>query len=127
MDGTTGPATGSIVVGNDAAATADIDSVTCVFTGPDAAQFTITTPMPAGPIAPGGSVNIDFSATPGPGDVFNATLECTVVDGGNTSIYRWPVTAFGAAAIIPTLGWWALLALIGLMVLMAWRGHRVMR
>jgi len=59
--------------------------------------------MPAGPVAPGASVNIDFTASPGAGDNFVATMSCTVVSGNNITVFDWPVNAFGAAAIIPSL------------------------
>ena len=124
MDGSTGPANGSVNIGNDPAATLNIDSINCTFSGPDASEFTLITPMPAGPVAPGASVNIDFTASPGAGDNFNATLSCTVVSGGNTNVVDWPVSAFGAAAIIPSLNWMGLLLMALAMVVLAGYSRR---
>jgi len=50
-------------------------------------------------------------------------MSCTIVSGNNTTVFDWPVIAFGSAAIIPSLNWLGL-ALMAMALLLLAGYHR---
>lgn len=106
--------TAMVTISNDAGASLDLSNINCSFSGGDAANFSVDTAMPAGPIAPGGSLAVQLSATANQGDVLSSSLTCTYAGDNNSASSTWPVAITGVARIIPSLNTYGLLALIAL-------------
>ncbi|MGV6852010.1 MAG: IPTL-CTERM sorting domain-containing protein [bacterium] len=111
----------SIVLANNASATADITGITCSFAGGDAAAFSVTTVLAGATIAPGASMTIDIEALVAQGDNFASTLTCSYAGdtaGDDAAVTAsFPVTANGIVFNIPTLSHWGLAAFAVLLML----------
>ncbi len=93
----------SFNLGNDAAAQLDLININCGFTGGDATQFSVVTAMPAGPIAPGGTLGVDLSVNAVPvNTTFTSTLTCSFVNDPDDASFSWPVSAQGATTAVAT-------------------------
>ena len=86
-----GAVTQSVLIANDAAATADLTNIECTVTGADAASFTLLPAFPAGPVVAGGSLQIDITGTFAEDDDLTADLSCTFDGDINTTSAAWPL------------------------------------
>jgi subtilisin-like proprotein convertase family protein len=104
----------TVTITNDATATSDLTNIVCGFAGGDAANFTVVTAMPAGPLAPGASVVVQMTATAGIGEQLSSTLTCTYDGDPANGSSSWPVQITGVARIIPSLNMYGILALMAM-------------
>ena len=106
--------TATVTISNDAGASLDLTNINCSFAGGDAGNFSVDTPMPAGPIAAGGSLIVQLSGTVSQGESLSSSLTCTYDGDNDGSSSTWPVVITGEARVIPSLNTYGLLALIAL-------------
>lgn len=105
----------TVVVSNDAAATADLVTSNCVFGGPDAGNFAIG--MIPTPLAPGASGNLDVMCRiDDDGVTYMATLTCDTNDT-DFAQFTFNLICSGVPLVIPTLSQWGIpLFILTLMV-----------
>ncbi|HOP23504.1 MAG TPA: proprotein convertase P-domain-containing protein [Gammaproteobacteria bacterium] len=86
---------------NDMTANQDLANIQCSFSGGDAGQFSVTTAMPAGPVAPGGATVIDLAVSAVPiNTTYSSTLNCSFDNDFDDSSFSWPVSASGLDSAI---------------------------
>jgi subtilisin-like proprotein convertase family protein len=105
----------NLTIGNDAGADTDLANISCSFAGGDAAEFSVTSGNPAGPVAPGGSTVVSLAAnTPPDNGSFSSTLTCTFENDNTTGSFSWPVTVAGAYVppVIPSTNFYGLMLLL---------------
>jgi len=86
----------------------EVTGIICNFNGQDASNFSVLTPMPAGPISIGGNLDIDLLVNVnGNNSLLTASLLCNYQYGATNGAFTWPVQVTGVAAtqaqVVPSL------------------------
>ena len=102
----------SVTIMNGVSATVDITNINCSFSGGDAANFSVDTLLPGGPLAPGQSLVVELSATVDQGENLSTDLTCTYDGDATNTSSSWPSSVSGTPRVIPSLSFYGILALI---------------
>jgi hypothetical protein len=102
----------SVTIMNAVSATADLTNINCSFSGGDAANFNVDTTLPGGPLAPGQSLIVQLSATVAQGENLSTNLTCTYDGDATNTSSSWTSSISGTPRVIPSLGFYGILALI---------------